>query len=271
MATPTTTSDSAPPTVVSIESLLGKTLLGKDDKIIATNKALEKKDFVLLYFSASWCPPCRAFSPVLKEFYKNVKDSVEIVYISSDKDYTEFSGYFGTMPWLSLPEKNPSNNNNNNNNNNNKSTDTTASSVVEIKNYLAKMCQVRGIPTLIVLERKTGMFVTDQARTQIQQVIGSNPVPAQALACRELVHKTWKVETKKVPLSEAQFGVTSNGGGAGGGILSLLLSLVFKFFKNPINIFAMLYFFKLFMRKYMTTTTPGETSAAGAGDDEKEL
>jgi nucleoredoxin len=266
--TPPTSTTASAAAVVSMESLLGKTLLGKNDKIVETKKALEKKEFVLLYFSASWCPPCRAFSPILKEFYNHVKDTVEVVYISSDKDYTEFQGYFGTMPWLSLPEKNPSSSSSSSSN----TTNTT--SVVEIKNQLAKTCQVRGIPTLICLERTTGHFVTDDARNQIQNVM-SNNVQAQAFACRELVSKTWKVETKKVPLSEAQFGVAGSAGAGAGSIWALLLSLFFRFFKNPINIFAMLYFFKMFMRKYNAFTTGEETDDAGAAGvmsgDEKEL
>ena len=28
------------------------------------------KDVICFYFSAHWCPPCRAFTPVLKEFYE---------------------------------------------------------------------------------------------------------------------------------------------------------------------------------------------------------
>ena len=34
-----------------------------DGPTIETQKALENKDLVLLYFSAAWCPPCRSFSP----------------------------------------------------------------------------------------------------------------------------------------------------------------------------------------------------------------
>ena len=28
------------------------------------------KDFICIYFSAHWCPPCRGFTPVLKDFYE---------------------------------------------------------------------------------------------------------------------------------------------------------------------------------------------------------
>merc|ERR1712061_707473 len=42
------------------------------------------KDFICIYFSAHWCPPCRGFTPVLKDFYEEV-DGVEIVFVSSDQ------------------------------------------------------------------------------------------------------------------------------------------------------------------------------------------
>ena len=57
-----------------------------------------------IYFSAHWCPPCTAFTPVLVDFYekyKNEKD-FEIVFLSNDEDAGEFKEYFQTMPWLAI-------------------------------------------------------------------------------------------------------------------------------------------------------------------------
>merc|ERR1712113_1281828 len=57
-----------------------------------------------LYFSAHWCPPCRGFTPKLAEMYKNgLKDKMEIIFVSSDRDEKSFNDYFGDMPWLALP------------------------------------------------------------------------------------------------------------------------------------------------------------------------
>jgi thiol-disulfide isomerase/thioredoxin len=58
-----------------------------------------------LYFSASWCPPCHAFTPILAEWYTNLKktrNDFEIVFVSSDKSEQEFQSYSAKMPWLSL-------------------------------------------------------------------------------------------------------------------------------------------------------------------------
>jgi len=57
-----------------------------------------------LYFSAHWCPPCRGFTPKLAEFYNNgLKDKMEIIFVSSDRDEGAFKEYAGEMPWLALP------------------------------------------------------------------------------------------------------------------------------------------------------------------------
>ncbi|KAK9751043.1 hypothetical protein RND81_02G237600 [Saponaria officinalis] len=61
---------------------------------------------ILLFFSAHWCPPCRAFVPKLAEAYKQIKakdDAFEIIYISNDKDQNSFEEFFAMMPWLALP------------------------------------------------------------------------------------------------------------------------------------------------------------------------
>jgi thiol-disulfide isomerase/thioredoxin len=31
------------------------------------------QELVLYYFSAHWCPPCRQFTPLLKDFYEEVR------------------------------------------------------------------------------------------------------------------------------------------------------------------------------------------------------
>ena len=75
--------------------LRGRKLLRRDGSA-ATAEALEGK-VVLLYFSASWCPPCHRFTPVLADFYEEVKDaggSIEIVYVPSDETRDEMMKYF---------------------------------------------------------------------------------------------------------------------------------------------------------------------------------
>ena len=63
--------------------------------------------FILLYFSAKWCGPCRRFTPQLKAFYNELKmrdeSLFEIVFVSSDKNNFEFTQYFIEMPWFAIP------------------------------------------------------------------------------------------------------------------------------------------------------------------------
>merc|ERR1711937_1100547 len=50
-----------------------------------------------LYFCAHWCPPCRGFTPKLKEFYEayaSKQPNFEIVFVSSDKEESEMMDYF---------------------------------------------------------------------------------------------------------------------------------------------------------------------------------
>lgn len=105
--------------IFSIESLVGPQLLKEVNKpTVATstgafgsNKTKKKKKtdkassssdnnnppLLGLYFSASWCPPCQRFTPLLIDFYKIAKEvspnDFEIVFISSDKNQEEFDEY----------------------------------------------------------------------------------------------------------------------------------------------------------------------------------
>jgi len=67
-------------------------------------KAGEKPKFTAIYYSAHWCPPCRAFTPKLVEWYTSFKakhPNFELVFASSDKDQTAMLDYMKetSMPW----------------------------------------------------------------------------------------------------------------------------------------------------------------------------
>ena len=68
--------------------------------------ALADKPYVLFYYSAHWCPPCRKFTPKLVEFYNNHKggEAFEIVFVSSDRSEEDMLKYMNEvkMPWLAV-------------------------------------------------------------------------------------------------------------------------------------------------------------------------
>merc|ERR1712154_624855 len=60
----------------------------------SADAALAGKDVILIYFSAHWCPPCRGFTPVLKDFYEEVEsEGVEIIFVSSDRSPADMVSY----------------------------------------------------------------------------------------------------------------------------------------------------------------------------------
>ena len=66
---------------------------------------LAKSKHVLLYFSAHWCPPCRAFTPELVKFYKrHEKQAMEVVFVSSDRSEMDQLNYMKElkMPWVAV-------------------------------------------------------------------------------------------------------------------------------------------------------------------------
>jgi nucleoredoxin len=67
----------------------------------------EKKKLIGLYFSASWCGPCRKFTPNLVAYYnKNAvaHPEFEIIFVSNDKSPSAMEGYMREMqmPWPAL-------------------------------------------------------------------------------------------------------------------------------------------------------------------------
>ena len=105
-----------------MDSLSGQTLVKSDGSSISADSALAGKDIVLFYFSAHWCPPCRQFTPMLKDFYEVIVfmftvytvmymimlqevEGLEIVFISSDRSPEDMTSYMKEShgDWLAVP------------------------------------------------------------------------------------------------------------------------------------------------------------------------
>jgi nucleoredoxin len=87
----------------------------KDDLVALNGKRVGKFDdaslantkYFVVYFSASWCPPCRQFTPELVKWYNDKKPrhpEFELVFVSDDQDETSMEAYMATdkMPWPAL-------------------------------------------------------------------------------------------------------------------------------------------------------------------------
>lgn len=103
-----------------------------------------KGKIVGIYFSAHWCPPCRAFTPKLVEFRDKHSKDFEIVFVSSDKTEKDQQGYmtetkmqWPTVKWQSAEA-----------------------------NALKKKYNVIGIPTLVILS-PTGETITENGRADV--------------------------------------------------------------------------------------------------------
>ena len=93
---------------MALKALIGETVLNKDKIQVDVSSLLPSGGVLGLYFSAHWCPPCRAFTPELALWYNNIKSGpngskFEIVFVSCDSDEESFSDYFAEMPWHALP------------------------------------------------------------------------------------------------------------------------------------------------------------------------
>lgn len=99
-----------------------------------------------LYFSAHWCPPCRSFTPKLAKLYTDgLKDNLEIVFVSSDRDAKSFGEYHAEMPWPALPFDQR-----------------------DAKEKLSDACGVEGIPTLTVIDA-AGNIITTEGRAKVDE------------------------------------------------------------------------------------------------------
>jgi len=84
-----------------------KLIESKNGKAVPFEASETKPEFTAIYYSAHWCPPCRALTPKLVTWYKNTKaryKNFELVFASSDKDEAAMMDYMkeDKMPWPAI-------------------------------------------------------------------------------------------------------------------------------------------------------------------------
>jgi len=139
----------------------GKKLMNKKGDLLDAETVLANKEVIAVYFSAHWCPPCKQFTPILKEFFEEAKDdSFIIIFVSSDRDEASMKSYFAEHgDYLACPFGS------------------------ELVGALKKNCNVTGIPSLAIVD-KTGTMLHQGGRSDV----GEGPVKAL---------KKWKELSKK--------------------------------------------------------------------------
>jgi nucleoredoxin len=97
-----------------------------------------------IYFSAHWCPPCRAFSPLLVAFRDKNEKEFEVVFVSSDKTPKDQETYMTEvkMKWPTM-----------------KLNSTPAAA-------LKKKYNVTGIPKLVIVA-PNGETITENGRGDV--------------------------------------------------------------------------------------------------------
>lgn len=126
------------------EGMLGAQLITKAG-LQPTRQALGEPAVVALYFSAHWCQPCRQFTPMLAAALAQPSPQLSVVFISSDRDEASFRQYYDNMPWLALP----------------------FGSIQ--KQTLSMAFNVKGIPSLIILNGSTGQPISMDGRGDVMR------------------------------------------------------------------------------------------------------
>lgn len=163
-------------TKLPLDTILPAELQRGDGTRVATTEALADSEYVLLYASAHWCPPCRAFTPALSAWFAahGRRLKVAIVFISMDRDAASFAKYFATMSWkLAVPW--------------------------EAARDVSPALDVWGIPALLLVDRRTGAVLTRDGVAEVDADPTGARFPwrsasflaseAAALASSEATHK----------------------------------------------------------------------------------
>jgi thiol-disulfide isomerase/thioredoxin len=142
-------------------------------------------DGVSLYFSAHWCPPCRAFTPELAQMHarltgqaggggggggggannqnnSNNKKRWPVIFVSMDRSAAAFHDYFASMPqsWLAIPFEDD-----------------------QLRSVLLRKMKVEGIPTLAMLDPSCAGVEAANARAAVSADPEGSVFPWRGAAC----------------------------------------------------------------------------------------
>jgi len=132
-----------------MDVLAGQTLTNKKSHQIKAEVALADIQVICYYFSAHWCPPCRGFTPVLADFYNELKEAgaaIEVVFVSSDRSDADMKSYMQEShgDWLAATWGSP------------------------LVSTLKTKYGISGIPSLIVV-RQDGTLITKDGRSDVHR------------------------------------------------------------------------------------------------------
>ena len=99
----------SPATKSKIQNVIGaklSNLVALEGKKLGPFKSdsLASKKYIAVYYSASWCGPCRNFTPDLVKWYKrnaSKSELFELIFVSADRSESQMQGYMieDKMPW----------------------------------------------------------------------------------------------------------------------------------------------------------------------------
>ncbi|MEX1111311.1 MAG: thioredoxin-like domain-containing protein [Chthoniobacterales bacterium] len=129
-------------TFASLEELVGPDLINAAGEKVPTSSLAGK--VVGLYFSAEWCPPCKAFTPELVKLRDSEAGKFEVIFVSSDRSAEAQQKYMTNykMNWLAVPHDSP------------------------LREQLQQKFGIQGIPSLVIIDDQ-GNLITDRGRSEM--------------------------------------------------------------------------------------------------------
>ncbi|CAE8726651.1 unnamed protein product [Polarella glacialis] len=132
-----------------------------------------------LYFSASWCPPCQHFVPILAKGYQQIREqygaqSFEVVLVPLDSEEANWNTFISKMPWLTIPL-------------------SQREAIVRLFTHF----EISEAPRLIVIDPSSAEVISDNARGVGGFGFGCDPIAAYERLLEDLDKKRRSARTVK--------------------------------------------------------------------------